>query len=77
MKNRQILDGLLATNEPIDSWKRSRKVRVLFEIDMEKAYDHVELSFLDHTLGPLVLAVNGELELKFGNSFLVILSQFL
>lgn len=52
MKNRQILDGVLATTEPVDSWKRSRKVRVPFEIAMEKAYDQVELSFLQDMLGP-------------------------
>ena len=34
-------------NELIDSRKRSKKKRVIFKIDLEKAYNHVEWSFVD------------------------------
>ncbi|XXG72211.1 hypothetical protein AAC387_Pa07g1359 [Persea americana] len=39
---RQNLDGVLVANELIDSRKRSKKEGVIFKIDLEKAYDHVD-----------------------------------
>lgn len=38
-------------NEVIDSRKKWRKEGVIFKIDMEKAYDHVEWGFVDYMLG--------------------------
>ena len=47
---RQILDGVLIDNELIDSRKRSKDEGVIFKIDLEKAYDHVEWHFVDYML---------------------------
>ena len=47
---REILDGVLVANELIDSRKRSKAEGVIFKIDLEKAYDHVEWSFIDYML---------------------------
>ncbi|CAL1392585.1 unnamed protein product [Linum trigynum] len=38
---RQILDAILIANELIDSRKRARKPGLVFKLDIEKAYDHV------------------------------------
>lgn len=48
--NRQILNGVLIANELIDSRKKSHKEGVMFKIDMEEAYDHVEGDFVDYML---------------------------
>ena len=47
---RQNLDGVLVANELIDSRKRSKKEGVIFKIDLEKAYDHVDWGFVDYML---------------------------
>ena len=39
--NRQILNGVLIANELIDAKKQSKKLGVIFKIDLEKAYDRV------------------------------------
>lgn len=44
--NRQILDGILIANE-LDSRKREHKEEAIFKIDLEKAYYHVDLKFVD------------------------------
>ena len=41
VKERQILDGILIANKLIGSRKQSHKEGVIFKIDLEKAYDHV------------------------------------
>lgn len=51
MKNRQILDGVLVSNELIDSRQKVRKEGTIFKINMKKAYDHVDWSFIDYILG--------------------------
>ena len=48
VKGRQILDSMLIANDIVDEKKRSREEGVVFKIDFEKAYDHVEWGFLDH-----------------------------
>lgn len=45
--NKQILDGILIADETFDSRKRSRTV--LFKVDLEKAYNHVEWGSVDYT----------------------------
>ena len=42
MEERQILDAILITNELVDEKRRSNEEGVVFKIDFEKAYDHVD-----------------------------------
>lgn len=42
VQNMQFLDEILIANEPIDSRKRSMEDGVIFKIDMENTFDHVE-----------------------------------
>lgn len=42
VQGRQILDAVVIANELIDSRVKSKNSRVIFKIDIEKAYDHVE-----------------------------------
>ena len=41
---------MLIANEVVDEKKRSGEEGVVFKIDFEKAYDHVDWGFLDHVL---------------------------
>ncbi|KAJ9693494.1 hypothetical protein PVL29_012324 [Vitis rotundifolia] len=50
VQGRQILDAALIANEIVDERRRSREEGVVFKIDFEKAYDHVNWDFLDHVL---------------------------
>ncbi|RVW78875.1 LINE-1 retrotransposable element ORF2 protein [Vitis vinifera] len=50
VEGRQILDAVLIANEVVDEKRRSGEEGVVFKIDFEKAYDHVEWGFLDHVL---------------------------
>ncbi|RVW38699.1 hypothetical protein CK203_077511 [Vitis vinifera] len=50
VEGRHILDAVLIANEVVDEKKRSREEGVVFKIDFEKAYDHVDWGFLDHVL---------------------------
>ena len=51
VEGRQILDEVLITNEVVDEKKkRSGEEGVVFKIDFEKAYNHVDWGFLDHVL---------------------------
>ena len=47
VEGRHILDAVLIANEVVDEKRRSG---VVFKIDFEKAYDHVDWGFLDHML---------------------------
>ena len=46
LRGRSILDGVLVANETIELLKRSKKKGLIFKVDVEKAYDTVEWSFL-------------------------------
>ena len=46
VEGRQILDATLLANEAIDSIVKGNGSVVLCKLDMEKAYDHVDWSFL-------------------------------
>ena len=42
LQGRQILDAVLIANEIVDEKRRSEEEGVVFKIDFEKAYDHVD-----------------------------------
>ena len=50
VQGRQILDAVLIVNEIVDKKRRSEEEGVVFKINFEKAYDHVNWDFLDHML---------------------------
>ncbi|KAJ9701102.1 hypothetical protein PVL29_006450 [Vitis rotundifolia] len=50
VEGRHILDAVLIANEVVDEKRRSGEEGVVFKIDFEKAYDHVDWGFLDHVL---------------------------
>ncbi|XP_039687884.1 uncharacterized protein [Medicago truncatula] len=47
VRGKQILDGILIANEVVDEAKRMNKELLLFKVDFEKAYDSVDLKYLD------------------------------
>lgn len=63
----QILDGVLIANELIDSRRLSKQVGVIFKIEMENAYDHVDWDSVDYMLRRFSLGEGGML--GFGNVF--------
>ena len=44
------MDVVLIANEIVDEKRRSGEEGVVFKIDFEKAYDHVDWDFLDNVL---------------------------
>ena len=50
VEGRQILDVVLIANEVVNEKRRMRDKGVVFKIDFEKAYDHVDWGFLEHVL---------------------------
>jgi hypothetical protein len=50
VKGKQILDGILIANEEVDEAKRMKKELLLFKVDFEKAYDTVDLNYLDSVM---------------------------
>ena len=47
VKGKQILDGILITNEVVDEVRRRGRELLMFKVDFEKAYDSVDLNYLD------------------------------
>ena len=45
VEGRQILDAMMIANKVVDEKKRSRDEWMVFKIDFEKAYDHVDWGF--------------------------------
>ncbi|GAU39330.1 hypothetical protein TSUD_60810 [Trifolium subterraneum] len=56
LPNRQILDGVLITNELIDLAKRRKDKCLFFKVDFERAYYTVNWNFLDYMLSRMELA---------------------
>ena len=50
VRGRQILDLVLIANEGVEEYREKKKEGVVFKIDFEKAYDHVEWDFIDYVL---------------------------
>ncbi|XP_009335445.1 uncharacterized protein LOC103928158 [Pyrus x bretschneideri] len=50
VKGRQILDAVLIANELVEEVRQKKEEGLMFKIDFEKAYDHVEWRFLDEIL---------------------------
>ena len=47
---RQILDVVLIANETVEEYRKLGRSGIVFKLDFEKAYDHVEWDFLDFVL---------------------------
>lgn len=47
VKRKQILNGILVENEAVDEACSLHKEMLLFKVDFEKAYDSVDLHYLD------------------------------
>ena len=45
VEGRQILDVVLIANELVYEKRRSREEGLVFKIDFEKAYDHIDWDF--------------------------------
>ncbi|CAL8998321.1 unnamed protein product, partial [Prunus brigantina] len=50
VRGRQILDAALIANEVVEESRRLNKSGMVFKIDFEKAYDHVEWRFIDEVM---------------------------
>ena len=50
VKGKQILDGILIANEAVDEARHMKKEMLLFNVDFEKAYDLVDLNYLDSVM---------------------------
>jgi len=47
IKGKQVLDGILIANEVVDEARRLDKEHLMFKVDFKKAYDSVDLTYLD------------------------------
>lgn len=50
IRERQLLDGVLVSDELVDSRVKQKKPGILFKADFEKAYDHLNWEFLKWVL---------------------------
>jgi len=50
VKGKQNLAGILIANEVVDEAKRMNKELLMFKVDFEKAYDSVDLRYLDSSI---------------------------
>jgi len=47
VKGKKILDGILVVNEAVDEAHPLQKKMLFFKVDFKKAYDSVDLKYLD------------------------------
>ena len=57
----QILDGVLIANEAVDEKRGYGEEGIVFKINFEKAYDHVDWGFLEYVLERKGFSPNGGL----------------
>jgi len=57
VKDRQILDGILISNEVVHEARKSKKELMLFKFDFEKAYDSVDWGYLDAVMCKMAFPV--------------------
>ena len=50
LKESKILDEILIANEAVDEARRTKKELLIFKVDFEKAYDSVDLNYLDSVM---------------------------
>lgn len=50
VRGKQILDGILIANEVVDEARRMNNELLLFKVDFEKAYDSVDLNYLNSVM---------------------------
>jgi len=50
VKGKHILDGILVATEAVDEARHLKKEMLLFKVDFEKAYDSVDLKYLDEVI---------------------------
>jgi len=50
VRSKQILDGILIANEVVDEAQRMKKELLLFQVDNEKAYDSIDLNYLNFVM---------------------------
>ena len=62
VEGRQIMDVVLIANEAIDSILKSNGGAILCKLDTEKAYDHVEWSFLLSVMEKMGLGRKGKVD---------------
>lgn len=53
VKGKQILDSILVANEIVDEVRRLKKDLLLFKVDFEKAYDSVDLNYLEAVMSKM------------------------
>jgi len=54
VKGKQMLDGILIANETVDEARRMNKELLLFKVDFEKAYDSIDLNYLDSVMATMI-----------------------
>ena len=58
------MDTVLIANEMADGKRSSEKEVVVFKIDFEKTYGHIDLACLDHALEGRGLLLDGDYRLQ-------------
>lgn len=50
VRDSQTLDAVLVTNKVVEEYRKCKRPGLVFKIDFEKAYDHINWDFLDFVL---------------------------